>query len=174
MEAENNGKIPFLDTLVHRTGNSLKFSVYRKPTNKDDFIHYYSAHTDNVKTHCILGFMLRAHRICDAEFLEEEFEYIKRSFRNLCYPESLIQRMRNKANDIWQGRRVQTPSSLREEEGTEVSRVIVPHSRLAERIAFKLAPKVKLVMKQGVTIGSEVQRRRPRADNQVSLVYAIP
>ena len=28
--------LPFLDTVVHRVGNIVKFSVYRKPINKDD------------------------------------------------------------------------------------------------------------------------------------------
>ena len=44
VEEEHNGRIPFLDTLIQREGNRLKFSVYRKPTNKNDLVHYFSAH----------------------------------------------------------------------------------------------------------------------------------
>lgn len=39
IEKEDNGSPPFLDTVIMRTKNSVKFKVHRKPTNKDDFIH---------------------------------------------------------------------------------------------------------------------------------------
>ena len=41
-EYEINGKLPFLDTLVHRTGNIFKFSIYRKPTHSNMYLHYFS------------------------------------------------------------------------------------------------------------------------------------
>nr|XP_053646089.1 uncharacterized protein LOC128698052 [Cherax quadricarinatus] len=43
LELENNGKLPFLDVLLYRSPDSdkLLFKVYRKPTNKDDLIHFY-------------------------------------------------------------------------------------------------------------------------------------
>ena len=169
MEAEADGMIPFLDTKVHRRGNCLKFSVYRKPTNKDDFVHYYSAHPESVKTQCILGFMLRAYRICDAEFIEDEIEYIKQSFKKLCYPVSLIHRMRRKAVKIRQ--RSTQPSA---DEGGHKLRVVVPYSRCGERIAKRLGPSVQLVFQAGATIGREVKRRRPRVTRHDSVVYAIP
>ena len=39
VEQETENMLPFLDTVVHRVGNIAKFSVYRKPTNKNNFIH---------------------------------------------------------------------------------------------------------------------------------------
>lgn len=48
IELENYNKSPFLDCLVHREGNGLKFSIYRKPTNVFSYIHHYSAHQDKI------------------------------------------------------------------------------------------------------------------------------
>ncbi|XP_076059672.1 uncharacterized protein LOC143036309 [Oratosquilla oratoria] len=50
VEMEMEGKLSFLDTLIHREDSSAKFSVYRKPTNRDDFIHYLSRHSTRTKT----------------------------------------------------------------------------------------------------------------------------
>ncbi|XP_076059679.1 uncharacterized protein LOC143036316 [Oratosquilla oratoria] len=50
VEMEMERKLPFLDTLIHREDSSAKFSVYRKPSNRDDFIHYLSRHSTRTKT----------------------------------------------------------------------------------------------------------------------------
>ena len=43
VEMQVDEKLPFLDTVIHKVGSEARFSVYRKPTNKDDFIHYLSS-----------------------------------------------------------------------------------------------------------------------------------
>ena len=86
MEEEHDYSLPFLDTRIHRRENNAAFSVYRKPTNKDDFIHFFSGHNERTKSGVVIGFFLRALRICDDEFLNEEVEYISGAFRHLCYP----------------------------------------------------------------------------------------
>ena len=80
VEEEEDQKLPFLDTLIHRGDEDLRFSVYRKPTNKDDYIHYYSAHSNKTKSGVVIGFFLRALRICSPEFLESEVTYVIDSF----------------------------------------------------------------------------------------------
>ena len=47
-------------TLIIRSGKGAKFKVYRKPTNKDDFIHFFSAHDRRTKSGVVIGFFLRA------------------------------------------------------------------------------------------------------------------
>ncbi|XP_069992330.1 uncharacterized protein [Penaeus vannamei] len=69
---EKNEQILFLDFVIYRRPDGPIFSVYRKPTNKDDFIHYFSAHSKRTKEGVVIGFFLRAFRICIPEFLEEE------------------------------------------------------------------------------------------------------
>ena len=75
VEHEEECKLAFLDTLIHRGERDVKFSVFRKPTNRDDFIHYYSAHNNRIKTGVVIGFFLRALRICSPEYLDAEITY---------------------------------------------------------------------------------------------------
>ena len=64
-------KVPFLDTLVHLEDNHIHTSLYCKPTDANNYLHYTSAHA----RHCIKGIpygqFLRIKRICtrDEDFL---------------------------------------------------------------------------------------------------------
>ena len=113
MEEECDERLPFLDMMLHRDGNDLKFSVYRKPTNRDDFIHYFSAHDARTKSGTVIGFYLRALRICDAEFLNDELEYIAKAFGNLCYPKNFLEGCLAKARAI--RRRPKSKDKVKEE-----------------------------------------------------------
>ena len=75
-ETEVDNQLPFLDVSIQRTQSGPKFKVYRKATNRNDFIHYLSARSEKVKSGIIIGFFLRAYRICSPEYLEEEFTCI--------------------------------------------------------------------------------------------------
>ena len=44
IENETAGRLPLLDTLITRDGQNVKFQVHRKPTSKEDYIHFYSGH----------------------------------------------------------------------------------------------------------------------------------
>ena len=99
MEEEYDEKLPFLDMMLHWDGNNLKFSVYRKPANRDDFIHY-SAHDARTKLGIVIGFYLRALRICDAEFLNDELDYIAKAFGNICCPKNFLEGCLAKARAI--------------------------------------------------------------------------
>ena len=84
------GQIPFLDVLIHKGPSGLHFSVYRKPTNSNAYIHYYSFHDKRTKKAVILGLFLRAYRICNSETLGDEILNIERIFANLRYPEWFV------------------------------------------------------------------------------------
>ena len=92
MEEESDGTIPFLDTLIHRKEEHATFGVYRKPTNMDDFIHFLSGHDSRTKSGVVIGFYLRALRICHTEFLDRELSHIKEAFRRLLYPAGFIEK----------------------------------------------------------------------------------
>ena len=100
MEEEVEESIPFLDTRVHRNNDGLKFSVYRKATHKDDYIHYLSGHSERTKRGVIIGFFIRALRISSQEFLATEIQHIFSSFRALMYPNSLLKRCYQSAKTI--------------------------------------------------------------------------
>ena len=48
---ENTGiaTLPFLDIQVHRSLQGVSFSVYRKPTHSQVYIHYFSHHAPTCK-----------------------------------------------------------------------------------------------------------------------------
>ena len=55
-ELEYNSTLPFLDILLIRNINKLEFKVYRKPTSKNDHIHFYSHLNNNTKRGIIMVF----------------------------------------------------------------------------------------------------------------------
>ena len=95
-EEESNNTILFLDILIIKSRNNLTFKVYGKPTNKIDYMHFYSHH-NKIKKGLILGFYLRALIICRSQYLDEEFEYIMHSLKSLKYQQIFILNARKKA-----------------------------------------------------------------------------
>ena len=69
MERAVNNILPFLDTILHLEGEKISFSVYRKPSNKEDYINYFSNHDDRTKRGIIISFFLRAYRISSIQHL---------------------------------------------------------------------------------------------------------
>lgn len=92
IENEVNCKIPFLDTVIHRSTNEFKFSIYRKPTNNLTYVHYFSGHTINIKQSVFQSMFLRALRVCSPEFFDEEIAIIKSIGDKLCYPDYFLER----------------------------------------------------------------------------------
>ena len=90
----------FLDILLLRNINKLEFKVYRKPTCKNDHIHFYSHHNNNTKRGIMIGFYLRALRICSSKYLNDEFIHFENSFLKLQYPKSFIYFAKSKALKI--------------------------------------------------------------------------
>jgi len=45
LEVEDNKQLNFLDLTLKKSGNSLKYSIYRKPTKTDQTIHVSSYHS---------------------------------------------------------------------------------------------------------------------------------
>ena len=98
----------FLDILLIRNINKLEFKVYRKPTCKNNHIHFYSHHNNNTKRGIIIGFYLWALRICSSKYLNDEFIHIENSFLNLLYPKSFIHFAKSKALKIHNKNQPQT------------------------------------------------------------------
>ncbi|XP_076062501.1 uncharacterized protein LOC143037827 [Oratosquilla oratoria] len=81
VELEVDHKLPFFDTKIHRRIKEGRFSVYKKLTNKEDFIHYLSKQSARTRSGVVIDFYLRVIRICSEEILEEEMVYITSTFR---------------------------------------------------------------------------------------------
>ena len=86
--------IPFLDTLVCKDDqNNLYTTLYTKPTDANNFLHFKSAHPPHCKRGIPGGQFLRIRRICtkDKDFIQQSF--LKAAhFRARGYPLDLIAR----------------------------------------------------------------------------------
>ena len=92
-ELEHNGELPFLECRVMRHTYGFKFDVYRKPSNAGMHLHFFSHHPKHVKRAVLFGFLLRAYRISDREFLQAEIEKICLEFKAVGYPEPFIKKI---------------------------------------------------------------------------------
>ena len=165
VEEEHDTKIAFLDVRIHRRPDDLQFSVYRKPTNKDDLIHYFSAHSARVKSGVVIGFYLRALRICSTCFLQDELNHVKDTFLRLRFPLAMLLRLQKTARSIFQRGR-------KREKRTHVV-IVAPNSAVTENVASSLGPDISVVTKTGSKIGNLV-RRSASIKNGDSVVYKIP
>ena len=172
-EEEENHMLNFLDTTIIRGDSGVKFRVYRKPTNKEDYIHFFSSHSMRTKSGIVIGFFLRAFRICSEEYIEDEVSHIFSIFRDLKYPKALLIKCRNKARQI---RNRKTGQQKQSGEPRQKKRlIIVPHSKHVHDIAAALkSSDVKLVEKSSTKIRDMVKTRHGKVKNENSMVYKIP
>ena len=80
--------------------HSFKFKVYRKSTNAENYIHFFSFHSQQIKSNIIINFVIRAYRICDPEFLDQELDHIRHIFHKLCYPHHFINKAFSRARKV--------------------------------------------------------------------------
>ena len=93
VEAEQDAKLPFLDTCVHRDHETFSFSVYRKPTHSNMLLHYFSSNPKSVKRSVVFSMFLRAYRICSPAFLNSEIDYLYQAFSKLAYPNYFVKKI---------------------------------------------------------------------------------
>ena len=91
-------QLPFLDVLIHCTDNSLLFSIYRKPTNSLSYVHYYSYHSNSVKSQIFTSMLLRACRLTSSQYLVAELCKISNMGNKMGYPNYFIGQCHRKYN----------------------------------------------------------------------------
>jgi hypothetical protein len=92
IERESNGLLPFLDVLIDHSEDSLSFSVYRKPTHTDLYVHGESAHPRHVFLGVARGLETRARRVCSRPNLPGEKRHLRRVLRANGYDERTVSR----------------------------------------------------------------------------------
>ena len=176
VEHEVDDRIPFLDVVIHKINGNLRFSVHRKNTNKDDFIHFFSGHSRKVKQSTVVGFYLRAFRICSPEFLEPELQNILQAFKKLLYPTGFILMQQKRANTIFH--RIQEAIDGDQQTPTPPhpapTRLTLPCCPLIDHIQHIAGPTIKIAAKSGVKIGDLVKIKRPPHLRPSSQVYSVP
>lgn len=93
-EIESESTIPFLDLLIKREKENIKFSIYRKPTDTLRYITNDSFHSVQNK-HAAFNFLI--HRLTtipmDKEDFEKEWKMILKTARINGYKEKLLEDM---------------------------------------------------------------------------------
>ncbi|BFZ01449.1 hypothetical protein BsWGS_04488 [Bradybaena similaris] len=93
MEVEKQGSLPFLDIKVELDNNNLRFTVHRKETHTDQYLHAQSNHSVKTKIGIVKGMVDRAKGLCTTESgLKEELQRIDASFRKNGYSNKTIQK----------------------------------------------------------------------------------
>ena len=172
LELEHDKQIAFLDTCIMRSDNVFKFKVYRKPTNKEDYVHFYSAHGDRVKSGIVIGFFLRAFRICTEEYLAEEIQHIYETFIKLKYPKGFLIKQKKKAEQIINKKSQPQAKNLKRK---PEKWIIIPYSKQANVISKELEKiGVRVAMSSGKKIQELVCTKEKKKETDKSVVYEIP
>jgi hypothetical protein len=91
MELKDSGKLLFLDVLIIKTAPSLEFSIYKKPTHKDQYLNFSSYHPPSVKRGVIISLADRVLKISSRNHIDSELKYIKDILFCNGYPIKLIE-----------------------------------------------------------------------------------
>ncbi len=87
-EKEQNGSIPFLDTLIIRKSDgSIKLHVYMKASHTDQYLHFNSHHPLHHKLGVIRTLMNRCNNIVsEEEDRQKEKDHIQKALSLCGYP----------------------------------------------------------------------------------------
>jgi hypothetical protein len=97
IEIEKEGYLAFLDVLVKKVDDTLKTSVYRKPTDSELYLQYTSNHAKTIKNRIVNTLLHRADTICsDIKEKENEYKKVEEILLKNGYPGALINNIKNK------------------------------------------------------------------------------
>ena len=159
-----------------RSDDSFSFSVYRKQTNKEGYIHYFSNHSVSVKRNVLSNMFFRAFRICDPKYLDSEIAHIRNSFSRLGYPPHFIEKSLSIAR-----KRFYNPSPPK---GFSMNNnITLPYSKRMESIKNSIDSvrsstntdnSLTLTFKYPNTIRNRLVKNSCRIDNRELGVYCVP
>ena len=67
MDLEENGRLPYLDSMIHCSNHKLTTTVYRKPTHTDRYLPYDSHHPRSAKCSVVDSLLKRAEDVITSE-----------------------------------------------------------------------------------------------------------
>ena len=175
-EEEEQGKIPFLDTLiVRKEDGSLKLLVYRKKTHTDQYLNFQSQHPLHQKLGVIRTLMDRMDNVVTEEGDKKEEEAkIRKAFADCGYPKWALDKVKQQRGNKQQ----KTQKKVKDKESPSKGMVIIPYVEgLAEKLqrVFKKY-NISTAMRPTNTLKSLLVHPKDKKDiTQTSdLVYDIP
>ena len=97
---KEDGSIPFLDTIVKpEVDGSLSITVYRKPTQTDQYLQWDSHHNLSAKFSVINTLSHRAQTVCsNPELLKKEKEHLSKALTKCKYPKWALDKVEKRLN----------------------------------------------------------------------------
>ena len=163
VEREVEKSFAFLDINVSRGPTGvLCFSVFRKPTHTDSYLHRDSNHPTSVFKGIVSCLATRARRLCSSSQLDAELDHLSHTFRRNGYPAAEVSRNLRK-------------KPTRPRETTSKRRHSIPYVRgVSERLGAILREVgVEATMGPTRTLRSLLVRKRPAKAKQLGNVYRI-
>ena len=77
LEIEIANKISFLDVLIIRNLDELKFTIYRKSTQNNRYLHFESNHPPQVKRSVVISLVDLPLSICSYSYITAELDFIR-------------------------------------------------------------------------------------------------
>ena len=95
---KEDGAIPFLDTIVKPvTDGKLSITVYRKPTNTNQYLQWDSHHHLLAKYSVISTLTHRAKTVCrNPDLLPKEMEHLRKTHTHCKYPKWALDKVEKK------------------------------------------------------------------------------
>ena len=168
MEVENDNRIAFLDTLVHRdTNGRLSTTVYRKPTHTDQYLAFDSHHPRSVKRGVVKCLYDRALRtVTKPACTATEKRHVRSALISNGYPRSFIQRVAKQKRAT-----TNEPASYK-------ATVVLPFVEgVSQQLRRRLENHgIRAVFKSDTTIRKHLVRPKDPAlpDRRDGVVYKIP
>ena len=98
---DNIQAIPFLDTSCEIKQGNIETDLYRKPTDKNQYLLISSCHPPEVTSSIPFSLCMRINRICsEPEARDNIFHELKEILIARCYPQGIINSAIQKARSI--------------------------------------------------------------------------
>ena len=126
-------------------------------------------HSTEIKSGILIGFFLRALRICTPEHLPHEEDFICSTFKSLNYPYHFIRRARRKAHKI------HTKNNTKETNIEDKRRIILPNNNITSQLKENLEySDIQIVTKTSTTIKKMVTKRKQKTSASDACIYREP
>ena len=91
LDVEIGTEMSYLDMWICKTGNKIETSLYTKPTDLHEYLHFTSCHPTHVTQNLPYGLFLHIKRICseESDFIQKS-EVLKLQLRERGYPHRVI------------------------------------------------------------------------------------
>ena len=96
LEVEIENKLPFLDVLIIRNADKLDFTIYRKSTQNNRYLHFNSNHPPQVKRAVVTFLIDRALNICSDSYINAEINFIRNILFGNGYPIPFVNKIINR------------------------------------------------------------------------------